>query len=314
MKRNLLLIIFCISFYTLPLYPKATSPIRMLILSGSNNHKWQETTPVLESMFTRSGLFQVNITNQPDTLKSTDLEKFDIVLSNWNSWPKNDLRWPEETEKALLDFIYNGGGFVTFHASTSAFYKWDDFGKISTAAWIPDITWHKERSATKVMIEDIRHPITRGLSDFYVFDELWVNASENRNFKVLGTASNAELKEMNLENQPSVLVSKYGKGNIFHTTLGHDARALRNSGLQSLLLRGAEWAATGKVTQPVIQELKTPDKSNPRHKWEQTDTTLALLNRERIIWQYNFRTKHGRPFFHPAGHPLPVSPEVSYAN
>jgi uncharacterized protein len=106
-----------------------SKPINILILSGSNNHEWQQTTPFLENMFQQTGNFKTEITNQPDTLKYSDFEKFDVVLSNWNSWPENDLRWPAETENAILQFIKNGGGFVTFHSSTSAFYKWPNFRK-----------------------------------------------------------------------------------------------------------------------------------------------------------------------------------------
>ncbi|MGA2500854.1 MAG: HEAT repeat domain-containing protein, partial [Tepidisphaeraceae bacterium] len=40
----------------------------------------------------------------------------------------------------------------------------------------------------------------------------------------------------------------FGKGRCFHLILGHDAAAMRNPGFQALLLRGTEWAATGRVT------------------------------------------------------------------
>lgn len=66
-----------------------------------------------------------------------------------------------------------------------------------------------------------------------------------------------------------------------------------------LILSGSNNHKWQETTQPVMQELQRTGKSKPRFKWEETDTTLALLNREKIIWQYNFRTKHGKPFFHP---------------
>src|SRR5690554_1846311 len=87
-------------------------PIEVLILSGSNNHDWKNTTPFLSRIFSESNLFSVENTEKPDTLKSSDLANFDVVVSNWNSWPENDLRWPGSTEKALLSFIRKRGGFV----------------------------------------------------------------------------------------------------------------------------------------------------------------------------------------------------------
>ncbi len=229
--------------------------IRVLILSGRNNHEWQKTTPFLEKMFSQTGFFNTEITNQPDTLKFSDFEKFNVVLSNWNSWPENDLRWPEQTEKALLKFIENGGGFVTFHASTTVFYKWPEFQEISTAAWIMDTTSHGKPSETRVEIIDQNHPVTQGLKSFEIFDELWINASKNNKFEALGTATNEELIKNGMESQPAILVAGNGKGRIFHTILGHDLKAMESTGFQELIIRGTEWAATGKVTHKVPKEI-----------------------------------------------------------
>ena len=37
----------------------------------------------------------------------------------------------------------------------------------------------------------------------------------------------------------------------------------------------------------------------PRYDWRQTDNSLALLNSGRVVWQFNFDKKQGRPYFHP---------------
>lgn len=42
--------------------------IKVLILSGKNNHEWQKTTPVLVKMYNDSRLFRINITEMPETL------------------------------------------------------------------------------------------------------------------------------------------------------------------------------------------------------------------------------------------------------
>ena len=43
----------------------------------------------------------------------------------------------------------------------------------------------------------------------------------------------------------------YGKGKIFHTVLGHAVPEIVKDSFVTTFLRGAEWAATGKVTIPV---------------------------------------------------------------
>ena len=49
----------------------------------------------------------------------------------------------------------------------------------------------------------------------------------------------------------------FGKGRIFHTTLGHDVNGMSCVGFVTTLQRGAEWAATGKVTQKVPASFPT---------------------------------------------------------
>lgn len=273
--------------------------LRVLILSGRNNHDWKSTTPYLKRMMEGSGLFSADITNRPDTLKSDDLSRYAVIVSNWNSWPDNDLRWPESTEEALLNFIKKGGGWVTFHASTSAFYQWPDFQKVSTGSWVMDTTWHGPSEPVRVDIENKIHPVTRGMTGFYIHDELWVNAGTNEKYTLLGSASNEDIKEKGIPAQPAVMVSQYGAGRIFHTILGHDVRTMRNTGFQTLMLRGTEWAATGKVTQDLPQELQAAKKKASSFRWHRTDTTFALMNGSDVVWQYNFNGKHGKPFFHP---------------
>ena len=55
---------------------------------------------------------------------------------------------------------------------------------------------------------------------------------------------------------PQVWTADYGKGRVFSITLGHDEVSLHFQPLQTLILRGTEWAATGKVTLPVLEEAK----------------------------------------------------------
>jgi type 1 glutamine amidotransferase len=246
--RNYLILSF-LFLLNINLFSENSKLIRVLVLSGRNNHEWQQTTQVLVNILSESQKFSIKITELPDTLTNADFSQTDVVVSNWNSWPENDLRWPVESELALLQFIENGGGFVTFHASSSAFYNWPEFQKISTAAWIMDSTYHNKPSETRITITSKTHPVIKGINDFDIFDELWIQAAENTEFEVLGTASKKGISETEIKPQPAIMVAGYGKGRIFHTILGHDINAIQNPGFSSLIINATEWTATGKVTQ-----------------------------------------------------------------
>ena len=60
--------------------------------------------------------------------------------------------------------------------------------------------------------------------------------------------------------EPILMAITYGKGRIFHTTEGHDVTGMSSVDFVTTLLRGTEWAATGKVTIPIPANFPTPDK------------------------------------------------------
>ena len=94
----------------------------------------------------------------------------------------------------------------------------------------------------------LTHPIMSGLPAHWMHtkDELYHQLRGPANsLTVLGSA----LSDRTNEAEPMLMAIAYGKGRVFHTTLGHYVEALNGLGFQVTFLRGTEWAATGKVTQ-----------------------------------------------------------------
>ena len=100
--------------------------------------------------------------------------------------------------------------------------------------------------------------------------------------------------------EKAVFVSQTGKGRSFFTTLGHNERALLNSGLQTLLLRATQWVAQRNVTIDPVSEMRAGEiPEEKKLSWMQSDTTLILKNGTDLIWQFNYNNRFGRPYFHP---------------
>ena len=64
----------------------------------------------------------------------------------------------------------------------------------------------------------------------------------------------AEIAALGLNSARSL---SFGRGRIFHTTLGHDVNALSSVDFVVTFQRGTEWAASGAVTQKVPQDFPT---------------------------------------------------------
>lgn len=274
-------------------------PIKVMILTGRNNHEWDETTAALVKMYQSATVFEVTVTYEPDTLTYDIIKDYDLLVGNWNNWPENEAKWDPVQEEAFRRFVENGGGTVFFHAGGSSYYSSDIYHEIALGRWGPQ-TSHGEQTTGKVYAFDQEHPVTQGMSPFFMEDELWENPEIHPEAVPIGKLEAKDKDDGHLIREDAVFVRKFGDGRCFYTILGHDERALFNTGLQTLLLRASEWAATGKVTQEMPQNLRgdfTLDESS--YRWHQSDTTLELSNNGNTIWQYNFRNRFGKSYFHP---------------
>ena len=217
----------------------AAEPVRVLILTGQNNHNWQETTPKLKAILTAGGRFTVDVTEHPEQCDAAAFSRYDVLLSNWNAWGKVAVtNWPAATREAFLGFIRDGKGLVVVHAGSSTFYDWPEYQQAAGASWKLGQTGHGKPHEFTVTPTGAAHLVTRGLKPFKTTDELWMRPGVQPDAKVLATG----------DDQPVALATAFGKGRGFTLLMGHSAAFMDAPGFQTLLLRGAEWAATGKVT------------------------------------------------------------------
>lgn len=262
----------------------ARDRMKALIVDGQNNHKWMETTPLLRKLLLDSGLFEVEVATSPE--KGADLSGFvpnfaayRVVVSNYNG-----ESWSGKALDALAAYVRGGGGFVSFHAANNAFPEHRAYNEmIGLGGWggrdeksgpylrmrggkfVPDASpgrggSHGVRHPFLIEIREPNHPITRGLPRQWMHekDELYDRLrGPAENVTVLASAYSDPSIKGTGEHEPVLFTVAYGKGRVFHTTLGHDLEAMRCAGFQTTFQRGAEWAATGKVTQKVPADFPT---------------------------------------------------------
>ena len=91
-------------------------------------------------------------------------------------------------------------------------------------------------------------------------DELYAKLrGPGENMTVLATAHSDPRNNGTGHDEPILMVLHYGKGRVFHTTMGHDIAALSCVGFITTFQRGTEWAATGNVKQEIPADFPTAE-------------------------------------------------------
>jgi len=269
---------------------QSKEPIKTLIVTGQNNHIWKTSNVVIKQILENSGLFTVDVVISP--AKGEDMSSFKPDFSAYKLvvLDYNGDRWPSATDNAFMDYVNKGGGVVVYHAADNAFRQWTEFNKmIGFGGW----EGRNETDGPYIYVKDgelfydkspgpggshgrqheytlncfnPNHPITKGLP------AKWLHAKDELYDRMRGPgivkdalywAYSDPSTGGSDRNELSLFTVDYGKARIFHTTLGHagnspeDNIAMQCTGFQVTLLRGAEWAATGKVTQPVPDDFPT---------------------------------------------------------
>lgn len=277
------------------------SKIKALIVSGQNNHNWPVSHKAIEMILENSGLFECDI--ELTAPARGDMSSFkpnfaayDVVVLDYNG-----DRWPKVTDEAFLKYVQSGGGVVVYHAADNAFAQWEEFQRIIALGgwegrnekWGPyyylvdgkpvldnspgpggSHGWQREYP---MHCRNSKHPITKGLPDDWMHaqDEMYDKMRGPANIKDLLYSGTTDPKKGGSgREEPLVFTVDYGKARIFHIMLGHAGPTLENNpamqcvGFQTLLLRGSEWAATGKVKQAVPKDFPTPDKTSLRKDYK----------------------------------------------
>ncbi|RIK75373.1 MAG: trehalose utilization [Planctomycetota bacterium] len=253
----------------------AAEKLRVLLIDGQNNHQWQKTTPILVQHLKESGRFVADVVTTPPA--GADMARFrpnfsdyDVVMSNYNG-----QRWPRETEEAFVAYLAGGGGFVSVHAADNAFADWPEYNEaIGLGGWFgrdetsgPYVYYKNDKLVVDdapgrcgghgaqhefvVRTREPEHPIVKGLPERWLHakDELYDTLrGPAKNMTVLATAYSDPATGGTGRDEPSLMAIEFGRGRVFHTTLGHADYSMRCVGFITTLLRGAEWAATGAVT------------------------------------------------------------------
>lgn len=214
------------------------------------------------------------------------LNQFDAICFNNTA---GVLFEDEEMRQNLLDYVFEGGGFIGIHAAGATFCQWPkydyfpDFGLMLGGfesgghPWKPD-EW------INLKIDDPIHPVNEAFNgkNFDVSDEVFQFTdpySRNR----LRALISIDTSQTDMSMERRILperradgdlaiswVKRYGRGRIFYTSLGHNAHLNWNPKVLKHYLDGFQFA---------LGDLEVP--TNPSQK-----LTPAIRAQEELGWNF----------------------------
>jgi putative membrane-bound dehydrogenase-like protein len=201
-------------------------PIKLLFLGDNGHHRPAERFRQLQPVLARRGI-ELTYTDRSDALNSGLLAGYDGLVVYANT-----TRITPEQEKALLDFVEGGKGFIPLHCASYCFLNSPRYIDLVGAQFL--------RHGTGVFGTTIArpdHPVMRGFEGFQSWDETYVHTKHNDKDRTV-----LEYREERGGREPWTWVRSHGKGRVFYTAWGHDERTWGNPGFQNLVERGIRWA------------------------------------------------------------------------
>ncbi|AFN75570.1 acyl-CoA synthase [Melioribacter roseus P3M-2] len=153
-------------------------------------------------------------------------------------------------KEAFLSIFEKGIGVLFLHHAIVAHQEWDEFLKIAGARYhyTPYLykglkygpSTYKHDQDFEVIILDNNHPVTKGMENFSVHDEIYINieyAEGNNN--LLGTDNCESAKYLGW-------TRKYKNSVVVTLLLGHDRNVYENKNFRNLISNSIEWLKKGK--------------------------------------------------------------------
>lgn len=233
-KCLLIILVIASSNIISPGYCQAQTRVRVLIITGGHEFEREAFFHIFEDI---PGLeYQEAIhpnANQLYDSKFTD--SIDVLIFY------DMVQEIEDAQKtAFIKLLGNGKGLVFLHHSMADYQEWDEFEKIIGGRYVlsnaeENGSSYRHDVDIPVTVVDKNHPITKGMDDFIIHDEVYGN------YKVLPSVQ--PLLQTTHPESGKILgwTNSYAKSRIVTLQLGHDHYAYENPNYRVLIKQAIDW-------------------------------------------------------------------------
>ena len=175
-------------------------------------------------------------------IASSNIDKYDVLVF----YDLADSLSPSE-QQAYINLLKKGKSMIFLHHSLVSYQHWPEFIKIVGGQYHthPVVVNGDTLSANyehgvsfSVKVENTKHPVTSGLTDFEILDEVYGDVEILPSVKPL--LSTTHPKSMRYV----AWINRYGKSDVICIQLGHGPTAYANPNFKKLVRQAIEWSAS----------------------------------------------------------------------
>ncbi len=272
--------------------PLPEEKIRAVVVTGGHDYEEESFNQMLKSF---EGIECAQVRLEDDSEIFEDISDWDydvIVLYNMTQ------EISPKRQENFISLLNRGVGLVALHHSICSFQDWPGYKKIIGGRYYLEATeedgvdykagTYKHDIDISVKVADTTHPVTQGVGDFVIHDEVYKNCGFEKDNLVLLTTDHPD------SDRSIGWVRRYGTTRICYIQLGHDHQAYENPNYRQLVSNVIKWCAGSDAIQTTSSEPEIL--SETINVTSQFASTEKLNNSRR---QESRQRAAGRLGFHP---------------
>lgn len=235
---NTFLLILTAAFSISGSVPK--EPVRVLVITGGHDFKVTEFNQMFDSFGSNINFQIAELPGAYDMFKPENRDKYDVLVF-YHMWQTITQAQAED----LTDCIRSGKPLVALHHSICAYDDWPEYWNIIGGKYFHKPTnFNGNEYAACSYIHDLhftvkiakkKHPVTKGVKDFQIFDETYKGYYVADGIDPLLTTDEPS------SNHLIGWAKKYGKSRIVVLQSGHDVPTFENQNFRMLLRNAIYW-------------------------------------------------------------------------
>ena len=229
--------------------------MRNLILTGGIRHDFDGNTASVVELLSEIDIQSEITTDIESGVARLAEDSFDLLTVMALRWrmegdPKyapHRAQWAlslsSAARKAIQDFVADGGGIFGLHTACLCFDDWANWRDVLGGVWLWGRSFHPPLGPISVSLTGESHPLTAGLPDFDLIDEVYSGLSIAADVTPLLTAQAASQDD----DEPVLWARHVGRGRVAFDGLGHDRASLTHQVHSRVIQRCAAWAGGGSA-------------------------------------------------------------------